>query len=94
MKRSGRNFAHVTTAELLWHVQIGDLMSSLEFKLERNKFTWCESWLDKCFVKCVPIPLYYVYTTTYIDTGTPIDDTVRGYHIPTIHAHRLHNHLA
>ena len=32
--QSGHNFAHVTTAELSWHVQIGDQIGSLEWTFQ------------------------------------------------------------
>ena len=36
---SGHNFAHVTTAELSWHVQFCDLTGPLESKLEQKLFS-------------------------------------------------------
>ena len=36
MIRSDHKFAHVTSAELSWHVQIGDLIVSPKLKLEQN----------------------------------------------------------
>ena len=41
MIKSGYNYAHVTTAELPWHVQNYDLIGSLKWKLEKN-----EIWQD------------------------------------------------
>ena len=38
MIRSGHNSAHVTTAELSWHVQICDLIESLELILQQRQF--------------------------------------------------------
>ena len=35
----GHNFAHVTIAELWWHVQICDLIESLELWLQQTKFS-------------------------------------------------------
>ena len=35
---SGHNFAHATTAELSWHVQICDLIVSKELELEKKLF--------------------------------------------------------
>ena len=37
MIQSGHNFAHVTTAELSWHVQNCDLIRSLEWKLQQTE---------------------------------------------------------
>ena len=36
--RSGHNFAHATTAELLWHVQNCDRIVYLELKLQQRNF--------------------------------------------------------
>ena len=36
--QTGHNFAHVTTAELLWHVQIDQLIWSLFFKVHKQEF--------------------------------------------------------
>ena len=48
---SGHNFAHVTTAQLLWHVQNYDLIRSLFFMQEQHIFLDYE--LFKQFVKWV-----------------------------------------
>ena len=38
LTRSGHNFAHVTTAELSWHVQSGELIRSIMLNLEQKEF--------------------------------------------------------
>ena len=39
MIRSGHSFARVTTAELSWHVQIYDLIASLQLWLKQRMFS-------------------------------------------------------
>ena len=40
MVKSDHNFAHVTTAELSWHVQNCDMLWSLSFKSKQPKYLW------------------------------------------------------
>ena len=40
MIQSGHDFAHVTTAELSWHVQNCDLIGLLLLQLEQKEFWW------------------------------------------------------
>ena len=51
----GDNFAHVTAAKLLWHVQIYHLIKSLQWKLAGATFffTKFELWAQKTFVDWV-----------------------------------------
>ena len=37
-EKTGHNFAHVMTTELSWHVQINDLIESLESWLVQREF--------------------------------------------------------
>ena len=50
----GHNFAHVTTAELSWHVQNHDLVGLLRSKLEQNEFTRFQLWAHELFAKWPP----------------------------------------
>ena len=50
----GHNFAHVTTAQLSWHVQNHDLIGLLRSKLEQNKFTRFQLWAHELFAKWPP----------------------------------------
>ena len=57
---SGQKFAHVTTAQLLWHVQNFDLIwSSLLTKENLRNFTRFGLWAPKALVKWVPWSLSY-----------------------------------
>ena len=64
--KPGYNFAHVTTAELSWHVQNFKLLWSL-FKLKRHLFFtrfWC--WAHTHLMD-ESLALLYTLYTVYVD---------------------------
>ena len=66
--QSSHNFAHVTTAQLLWHVQNRGLIGLENSKLELQNFTRFESWAHKTLSEMV---LWWHEATTCANIDLP-----------------------
>ena len=66
--QSSHNFAHVTTAQLLWHVQNRGLIGLENSKLELQNFTRFESWAHKTLSEVV---LWWHEATTCANIDLP-----------------------
>ena len=64
---SGHNFAHVTTAELSWHVRNHDMIRSLKSKLEQNEiFRKFNYELIDCLWKMIPAVVKWHHRTRLV----------------------------